>query len=311
MPLNKPSIPLSEEAQRHLEEIFGPIVGTSNEGPITAQEAFETIPHYKEFAKWSLFHKLKAQPKKWLAENEELGKKAAGGDDEAFFELVGREPRYIQCDYALYRIATWQRDIENFYQFNHLHAEAAPESAALANFLRLRMEYARRCLERVGISLIPDFRGMKRGLRDDIAWGAYCAFYSLCWTLREIFNEGKGSKRSIMEVLSEMRSLAEPSGMMIHYCWAVRRLGELEGLTEATVEDLLLGQSPSVLAREYAARALGVSVTTLRKAVDRPTSGLIFWPEASGKLRGLSAKPPFDLRKEPQFRKILKRCSRK
>jgi len=44
----------------------------------------------------------------WVKENKELEKKAWAGDDEAFFELLMRNPEYLKTDLAMARIMEWQ-----------------------------------------------------------------------------------------------------------------------------------------------------------------------------------------------------------
>lgn len=315
MPLDRRSVPISEEDRKYLEETFGPIAFVTRKGPITAREAPDLVPGYKEIDMRSMYHNIKAQSEHWVAENRELEEKAAGGDDEALFTLISRDPRYLQCEYTLYRIVSWQKQIEMFHQFfYHFHAKADPDSAARTEKLRARVDHARQCLRRTGASLVPDFRGAKPRLRPDIAWAAYRSFHSLSWTLRRVYKQrlraGKDKESTrwlLCKLLSEVRSIEEPTGLMEYCCWAVRRLEDLRGFIPETIMDLLEGQSPSVEARELAAEVLDVSVTTLRDQLKDHFWGPLHSTDPAGNVRLIGGRAPLDFRREPQFREVMDR----
>ena len=44
----------------------------------------------------------------WVKTNKELEKRAAAGEDEAFFQLLERNPEYLKTDLAMGKIMEWQ-----------------------------------------------------------------------------------------------------------------------------------------------------------------------------------------------------------
>lgn len=48
----------------------------------------------------------------WIEKNKELEKQALDGDDEAFFELIKRDFRYLYWGYTVYKILKWRWTIE-------------------------------------------------------------------------------------------------------------------------------------------------------------------------------------------------------
>lgn len=53
-----------------------------------------------------------------IKENKELEKKAWAGEDEAFFELLRRNPEYLETDLAMSRIMEWRFTIPLYRFFN-------------------------------------------------------------------------------------------------------------------------------------------------------------------------------------------------
>ena len=48
----------------------------------------------------------------WVKTNKDLEEKAWAGEDEAFFQLLERNPEYIKTDLAMGKIMEWQYAIQ-------------------------------------------------------------------------------------------------------------------------------------------------------------------------------------------------------
>lgn len=87
---------------------------------------------------------------KWERKNRELLAEADAGDDEAFFDLLGRDPRHLTSERTLRRVMTWRTEIDHYYRFYDFKASQFWTGAEARAAAQQRMEQAKESLRRVG-----------------------------------------------------------------------------------------------------------------------------------------------------------------
>src|SRR5262249_26834449 len=94
--------------------------------------------------------------------NADLTQRAWAGDDQAYFDLIERDPRVVGSDLTLPIIVTWPTQVESFAHYFNLKGSSLSHLALLKE-TRARMEAAKNHLRRLGQVHIAfyDQRGKK------------------------------------------------------------------------------------------------------------------------------------------------------
>jgi hypothetical protein len=98
----------------------------------------------------------------WTQKNANLTQRAWAGDDPAFFELIGRDPRVVGSELTVAKVVSWRTDLEGFAKYFNLKGSRLFPLTRLAQ-ARVKMEAAKKNLRQLGQVHIAfyDQRGKK------------------------------------------------------------------------------------------------------------------------------------------------------
>lgn len=205
---------------------------------------------------------------------KELEKMARAGDDEAFFELIGRDHEYLQDSFALRKIYEWRRDIRTYARYDRgKKSSIIPKDKV--NQMQKKINQARNNLLRVGRALAfkdgKDLRGKKWLPPDDDIYYTYRKFISLFRGIRKVYWIILSSRRANINrhVLDFIKRFREESPERFKpICQAIDELENLEGLDELTIPTIM-DTKPSDLAIELTAKCSRTSKSTVERALAR------------------------------------------
>ena len=98
----------------------------------------------------------------WTQKNTDLTQRARAGDDQAFFELIGRDPRVVGSELTVAKVVSWRTELEGFAKYLNLKGSRLFPLTRLEQ-ARTKMEAAKKNLRRLGQVHIAFFdqRGKK------------------------------------------------------------------------------------------------------------------------------------------------------
>jgi hypothetical protein len=122
----------------------------------------------------------------WVEKNRVLTDAACAGDDEAFFDLLARDPRQLASELTLGRVITWRTEVDEYNRFFRFKASRFFAPAGAAADAQHRMEEARKKLGRLGASQLElyDQRGKRPLPPAYLARGFYYGLLCLLQGLR-------------------------------------------------------------------------------------------------------------------------------
>src|SRR5262245_19786110 len=85
----------------------------------------------------------------WTRKNATLGQRAAAGDDEAFFDLIARDPRVVGSTLTVGKVVSWRTELEAYAKYLKLKGSKLFPLTGLEE-ARIRMEAAKKNLRRLG-----------------------------------------------------------------------------------------------------------------------------------------------------------------
>ena len=260
----------------------------------------------------------------WAEKNRVLTEAARTGDDEAFFELLARDPRQLASELTLGRVVTWRTEIENYNRFFRFKASRFVASgAAVADAQRL-MEKARKNLARLGTSQLDiyDQRGKRPLPPAYVVRGFYYGLLCLLQGLRAISAQeqyagvlSRQLETTVRELLSGLATLQGASPFLPYIRVAVQLLHDRDILAHAGLADLTLAElvgtraaTPSDTARAIAAAALDVSEDTIERLAAQPAP--LPLPSPPNVQRWIAGPPTFKLLDFPEVQALLARLTR-
>lgn len=255
----------------------------------------------------------------WTQRNTDLTQRAWAGDDQAFFELIGRDPRVVGSELTVAKVVSWRTELEGFAKYLNLKGSRLFPLTRLEQ-ARAKMEAAKKNLRRLGQVHIAFFdqRGKKPLPPPGVVKGLYYAFLCLFAGLKQEFQSRAtrdGQKRTRRDLFALVRALqglqVQPDSFFIYIAWGVRllgqlRVGETRGLTEDTLPNVVgPGSSkPSEVALDLTAQVFEISESTVEKL--KESEEIIPWTGPAGETYAVGGRPNFDLASFPEFQAVLK-----
>ena len=258
----------------------------------------------------------------WMEKNRALTDAAHAGDDEAFFELLARDPRQLASELTLRRVITWRTEIEEYNRFFRFRASRFLAPSAAAADAKQRMEEARKKLSRLGASQLYDQRGKRPLPPAYLARGFYYGLLCLLQGLRAVYTERQHDgirprqvEANLAELVGGLANLAGASPFLPYVRLAVRLMRDRDILTDAGLADCTLAElvgtraaTPSDTARAIAAAALEVSDDTITRLAAQPVP--LPLPSSGGVQRFVIGPPTFKVLDFPEVQALLARLTR-
>ena len=258
----------------------------------------------------------------WAERNRVLTAAALSGDDEAFFELLARDPRQLASQLTVARAVTWRTEVEHYHRFFRFKASRFVAPAAAVVDAQRRMEQARKNLTRLGTSQLDlyDQRGKRPLPLPYVARGFYYGLLCLLQGLRAVAAQHAGVlsrqlERTLGEFLNGLVSLQGASPFLPYVRVAIHLLHDREIRTNAGLAGLTLAElvgtrdaTPSDTARALAAAALEVSEDTIERLVALPAP--LPLPSPPDVQRWLIGPPSYKLLDFPEVQALLARLTR-
>ena len=248
----------------------------------------------------------------WEATNQQKSQAAESGDDEAFFSLLARDPRFLQSECTLRRILTWRTQIDTYNRYFRNQTKGSQfwqTDSVRHDETRQAMQQAEENLRRLGQSQLTlyDQRGKRPLPPADKVRGIYYGLLCLLNGLRQLHKDLKSiglSTSRIEELITNfvaaLKSLHGTSPFLPFiiagaYLISDRDLRTKANFHEPSLNSLFLrqGVTPSNTAKDFTAAALEVHVSTVERlcALNQPIL-LASTPEEDVYLGGC---PNFDL----------------
>jgi hypothetical protein len=226
------------------------------------------------------------EPTEWERKNGALLAAVDAGDDEAFFDLLARDPRHLSSERTLRRVLTWRTEIDDYYRFYAYKASRFWTGAAERADAQHRMEQAKTYLHRLGQCQLElsDHRGKRplppAGHVRGIYYGLLCAIQGIR-TLYKDCEKNRMSPAQCEEMLARfVRGLMMLRGdsLFLLYVVAASHLltePEVQTLTAKSGTPLSLlcsGQdlTPSDTARALTAAVFEVSEASIERLCAEP-----------------------------------------
>jgi hypothetical protein len=258
----------------------------------------------------------------WAERNRVLTAAALSGDDEAFFELLARDPRQLASQLTVARAVTWRTEIEDYNRFFRFKASRFVAPAAAVVDAQRRMEQARKNLTRLGTSQLDlyDQRGKRPLPLPYVARGFYYGLLCLLQGLRAVAAQHAGVlsrqlERTLGGFLNGLVSLQGASPFLPYVRVAIHLLHDREIRTNAGLAGLTLAElvgtrdaTPSDTARALAAAALEVSEDTIERLVALPAP--LPLPSPPDVQRWIIGPPSYKLLDFPEVQALLARLTR-
>jgi hypothetical protein len=217
---------------------------------------------------------------KWVKTNRQLEQKAQAGDDEAFFQLLGRNPEFLKTDLAMARIIEWRFAIEFHRPFDRVKETFRTPKQELDQ-IQKRIDNARKNLLRVGKILAfeegKDLRGKKRSPFLFDIYYTHRGLLSLFRGIKKLWRiKRETEKQNIYKCL--LNFIEEFSARKADEFWpvcdaidALRSSGY--GLNEDTIHSITRDK-PSGFVLDVTADIFDLSETTVEQALKRFRGGV-------------------------------------
>jgi len=207
----------------------------------------------------------------WVRINKELEERAWAGDDEAFFQLLERNPEYLKTDLAMGKIMEWQYAIQYLRPFARAEGTYRTSSQEIDQ-IRKKIGKARENLLRIGKILAFEEGRDDRGKKEaPYLLDVYYTYRGLCSLFRGIKKLWRIKRKTVGEAavydyllgfierfeasnLEEFRPLYD----------SIIRLRTSYGLNKETIQDIT-GDKPSAFAVEVTAKIFETSERTVQR----------------------------------------------
>ena len=267
--------------------------GSTSEGPsqVFTQPHQSFLDYIEEELPEHLALLVEEPVSEWTQRNQDLLQTAELGDDEAFFTLLARDPRFLQSECALRRILTWRTEVDTYNRYfrnqNKLsqfwQGDTYAQQKAYA-----AMQQAENNLHRLGQSQLAlfDQRGKRPLPPADKVRGIYYGLLCLLNGLRRLNKilESKirsESKREefLANFVSELKVIQGTSFFFPYilaggYIISDQEIRHRANFHDPSIRSLLLGQgvTPSSTAKELTASGFEIHVSTVERlcALNKP-----------------------------------------
>ncbi len=259
----------------------------------------------------------------WSQKNTELTHRAWAGDDQAFFDLIERDPRVVGSPLTVAKVVSWRTEIEVFAHYFNLKDSRLFPLARLKE-TRARMEAAKKHLRRLGDVHIAfyDQRGKKPLPPPGVVKGLYYAFLCLFTGLKREFQRRAtqhGSDKAQRDLLALVKALksvrVQPDSFFIYIAWGLRlldhvRIGHAQGLVEDNLLSVVGPRSskPSEVAIDLAAQVFDISESTIEKL--KESDEIISWTSPQGETCAVGGRPNFDFASFPEVQALVRTLTR-
>ncbi len=254
----------------------------------------------------------------WTHNNLVLTQQAWAGDDRAFFDLIGRDPRVVGSDLTVAKVVSWRTELELFAKYLNLKGSRLFPLTRVEE-ARAKMEAAKKNLRRLGQVHIAflDQRGKKPLPSPGTVKGLYYAFLCLFADLKQEFQRRvtrDGPEKARRDLLAFVRALqgleVQPDSFFIYIAWGVRVLDQLRigedspGLTEDSLPNVVgRGSStPSEIALDLTGQVFEISANTVEAL--RQSDDVIPWTGPEGAIYALGGRPNFELASFPEVQRV-------
>jgi hypothetical protein len=255
----------------------------------------------------------------WTQKNAALTQRAWAGDDQAFFDLIERDPRVVGSELTVAKIVSWRTELELFAQHLNLKGSRLFPLTKLEE-ARAKMEAAKKNLRRLGEVHIAfyDQRGKKPLPPPGVVKGLYYAFLCLFAGLKQEFQRRRtrdGPGKARQDLLALVKALqgapVQPTSFFTYIAWGLRLLDELQignaqGLGEETLLNVVGPKSskPSEVALELTAQVFEISARTVEAL--KESEDIIPWTGPRGELYAIGGRPNFELASVPEVQAIMR-----
>ena len=257
--------------------------------------------------------------KEWTQKNTDLTLRARAGDDPAFFELIGRDPRVVGSELTVGKVVSWRTELEGFAKYLNLKGSRL---FPLTRFeeARAKMEAAKKNLRRLGEGHVAfyDQRGKKPLPPPGVVKGLYYAFLCLFAGLKHQFQirvkrDGlENAQRDLLALVKALKGLrVQPDSFYIYIAWGVRLLDELRiGDTQGLGTDNLLNvvgprsSKPSEVALDLVAQVFEISERTVEAL--KESEDIIPWTGPQGEIYAIGGRPNFELVTFPDVQRVMR-----
>ncbi len=255
----------------------------------------------------------------WTQKNADLAQRAWAGDDQAFFDLIRRDPRVVGSQLTVAKVVSWRTELELFAKYLNLKGSRLFPLTTLDE-ARAKMEAAKQNLRRLGEVHIAfyDQRGKKPLPSPGVVKGLYYAFLCLFAGLKQEFQRRvtrdglEKARRDLLALVNALRGVpVQPDSFFIYIAWGLRlldqlRIGEAQGLGEDTLLNVVGPRSskPSEVALDLAAQVFETSEHTVETL--KESEEIIPWTGPRGETYAVGGRPNFELASFPEVQRVMR-----
>jgi hypothetical protein len=258
----------------------------------------------------------------WSETNQALRDRAMAGDNEAFFELLARDPRLFSSELALGRIVTWRTAIQTYNRFYRAKASRMLVAGEAGTEAERKMEAARQNLTRLGASQLEpfDLRGKRPLPPGALVRGVYYGLLCLIRVLRLLWDRWAAARHTGQQIEREMAGTIADlkqarTGFLFYVALGAQLILDSEVLTAAGLDDVALstlvrgrGMGPAETARQLTGAAFEVSSDTVERLAGRPFA--IPLPPEGTKARLLIGPRTLDPLLLPEVKALIAKLTR-
>jgi hypothetical protein len=254
----------------------------------------------------------------WTKKNADLTRRAWAGDDPAFLDLIGRDPRVVGSPLTVAKVVSWRTEVEVFAKYRNLKGSRLYPLVRLEE-ARAKMEAAKKNLRRLGKAHIAfyDQRGKKPLPPPGVVKGLYYAFLCLFAGLKQEFQRRAArdglekARRDLLALVKALKGLrAQPDSFFVYLVWGLRlldqvRIGDAQGLSQDNLLNVVGPRSskPSEVALDLTAQVFEIgaqAVETLKESDEIiPCTG------PRGETYAVGGRPNFDLASFPEVQRVM------
>ncbi len=256
---------------------------------------------------------------KWTQKNADLTQRAWAGDDQAFLDLIRRDPRVVGSQLTVAKVVSWRTELELFAKYLNLKGSRLFPLTKLKE-ARAKMEAAKKNLRRLGEVHIAfyDQRGKKPLPPPGVAKGLYYAFLCLFAGLKQEFQfrvtrDGlRKARRDLVALVKALKGVqVQPDSFFIYIAWGLRlldqlRIGDAQGLAEDNLLNVVGPRSskPSEVALDLAAQVFEISEHTVEAL--KESEEIIPWMGPHGEIYAVGGRPNFELASFPEVQRVIR-----
>ncbi len=255
----------------------------------------------------------------WTQKNADLTQRAWAGEDQAFLDLIRRDPRVLGSPLTVAKVVSWRTELEVFAKYRNLKGSRLYPLSHLEE-ARAKMEAAKKNLRRLGEVHIAfyDQRGKKPLPIPGVVKGLYYAFLCLFAGLKQEFQRRvtrdglDNARRDLLALVKALKGLrAQPDSFFTYIAWGLRlldqlRIGSAQGLGQDNLLNVVGPKSskPSEVALDLTAQVFEIGEQTVETL--KESEEVIPWRGPQGEAYGVGGRPNFDLTSFPEVQRVMR-----